>query len=147
MNASKLRIYFRMQHTAGVIKKVADKLLLESANLTTAQAGVLTIVSSTDDITQKELALVLDLNEAAITTMVSRLTKLNYLERKRHPTDGRAWCLYVTSEGKQALKNMSEPFQKINKAIEEALDINNLEEFAENLDKLSQKFNDFPSEK
>lgn len=148
MNASRLRIYFRLQHTAGVIKKAADRLLMETANITTAQAGVLTIISSKENITQKEVATKLALNEAAMTTMVSRLIKLDYLEKKRHPTDGRAWCLNVTAQGRQALEQMSGPFHDVNTAIEEAINLNDLETLAENLDKLSERFENFqPSDK
>ena len=77
----------------------ALRLLLDAAAVTTAQAAVLTIVAARENATQSDVADALGFNESAVTAMATRLLKLGLLERVRSATDGRAWCLRVSTAG------------------------------------------------
>lgn len=147
MTAAKLRLYARLQSAAHLMKKTADRALMDAAGVTTAQAAVLAIVAreaNADTVgpTQKLIAQQLGLNESAVTAMANRLITLNYLKREKDPQDRRAWRLALTRQGKTAIKRIREPFGEINTQIETALGADNLEEFAEGLSALGNAFKD-----
>src|SRR5262245_60434204 len=87
MNASKLRLYHRLQIAAHSIRKAADRTVLDAAGITVAQAAVLTIAASGPNVAQRDVAKALRLNESAVTAMVSRLLKLGLLERTLNESD------------------------------------------------------------
>ena len=96
MTAASLRLYARLQSAAHLVKKAADRALIDAAGVTTAQAAVLAVVAAAEKSdatgpTQKTVAAALALNESAMTAMVSRLIVLHYLKRERNRDDRRAW--------------------------------------------------------
>ena len=54
MNASKLRVYARLQRAAHLLSKAADRELLSVAGITTAQAAVLAVISENDERTRPQ---------------------------------------------------------------------------------------------
>jgi DNA-binding MarR family transcriptional regulator len=142
MNASKLRLYHRLQLTAHAMRKAADRVVLEAAGVTTAQAAVLTIVAAGETVTQRDVAGALRLNESAVTAMVARLIKLRLLERVRSGTDSRAWCLRLASAGQAALRISRGSFASINARIESELSQQDIKQLADYLDRLSAAFED-----
>lgn len=139
-SAKKYLIYHRLQLAAHSMKKSADRALMEAANVTTAQSAVLSIVDSGKNVSQKEVAGKLGLNESAMTAMVSRLTRLGYLSKERKPEDARAWVLTVTEEGQAALKRIRVPFNEINRQIDSMFDDERQDDFAHMLDRLTVRF-------
>lgn len=145
MTAASLRLYARLQSAAHLVKKAADRALIDAADVTTAQAAVLAVVAAEEKAaatgpTQKTVAGALALNESAMTAMVARLTALRYLKRERDPDDRRAWRLSLTPQGETAIARIRKPFGDINAQIETALGTDNLEGFAAGLSELSQTF-------
>src|SRR5262245_41547639 len=118
MNASKLRLYHRLQIAAHAARKAADRVVSEAAGITTAQAAVLTIVEAGENVTQRDVATALRLNESAVTAMATRLLKLGMLERVRSGADSRAWCLRLGGAGQAALKASRGSFASVNARIE-----------------------------
>lgn len=140
MTAAKLRLYARLQSAAHLMKKAADRALMDAAGVTTAQAAVLAIVAGEKKPAQKVVADKLGLNESAVTAMANRLIALNYLKREKDPDDRRAWRLILTREGKTAITRIKDPFGEINAQIESALGTDNLEAFADSLSALTKTF-------
>ena len=140
MSASEHRLYWRLQLASHFMQKQADRDLLKDAAITTAQFGVLSVVSNGKDVTQKDVATRLGLNQSAITAMVRRLMKLGYVDRQDSPTDGRAKILSLTSEGRDVVKNTRSPFGKINERIESALDVREIDNLADYLERLTNTF-------
>ena len=147
MTAASRRLYMRLQSAAHLVKKAADRALMEAAGVTTAQAAVLAVVAGESAAgaqgpTQKTVAAALSLNESAVTAMASRLIALNYLKRQKDRDDRRAWRLALTPEGKAAMARMKAPFAAINTQMENALGADNLQDFAEGLSALSKTFSE-----
>jgi MarR family transcriptional regulator, organic hydroperoxide resistance regulator len=142
MNASKLRLYHRLQVAAHAMRKSADRAISDAAELTTAQAAVLTVVAAGETVTQRDVAVALRHNESAVTAMVSRLLKLEFLERMRSDTDSRAWHLRVSTAGQAALRASRTSFASVNARIEGALSQQEMERLADYLDRLTRAFED-----
>lgn len=140
MNASKLRIYHRLQIAAHSLRKAADRTVLDAAGITVAQAAVLTVAASGPDVTQREVATALRLNESAVTAMVSRLLKLGLLERTPNASDNRAWRLSLTTSGEAALQASRKSFAAINARIESKLSDPEIEQLAGLLDRIAGAF-------
>lgn len=140
MSASKLKLYWRLQLAAHFLQKRADRDLLENGKVTTAQLGVLAVIGNGKNVTQKDVAIALGLNESAITAMVKRLMGFGYVERHKSEHDGRAKLLNLTETGRAIHQNTNPPFRKINARIESVLSEAEIENLAENLDKLTEAF-------
>ncbi len=140
MSASKLRLYWRLQLAAHFLKKRADKELLSESQITTAQVGVLTVIANGSDVTQKSVATALGLNEAAVTAMVKRLTRMNLVERRESKTDGRAKILELTEAGRHVTQTTHPPFEEINERIEAALTDQEIQNLADYLTRLTEAF-------
>jgi DNA-binding MarR family transcriptional regulator len=140
MSASKLRLYWRLQLAAHFLQKQADRGLLQDAKITTAQLGVLSVISNGKNVAQKEIATRLGLNQSAITAMVRRLMNLGYVERHDSQTDGRSKILTLTSDGRNVVKNTRSPFGKINERIEATLSDEEIDNLADYLERLTKSF-------
>jgi len=141
MNTSKqLRLYYRLQVAAHAVQKAADRVISAAAQLTTAQAAVLTIVAAGEGVTQRDVAIALHLNESAVTAMVVRLVKLRLLERVRSRDDPRAWHLSLSRRGGTALAASRASFASINKRIEGQFSQREIEQFVEYLYRLTLIF-------
>ena len=142
MNASKLRLYHRLQVAAHGVRKAADRVVAEAAGVSTAQAAVLTIVAARQNATQRDVAIALRLNKSAITAMVTRLIKLGILERIRSGTDSRAWCLRLSGAGLAALRASQASFASINARIESEFSQREIKQLVDYLDRLTAAFED-----
>ncbi|MFK8048375.1 MAG: MarR family winged helix-turn-helix transcriptional regulator [Halioglobus sp.] len=140
MSASSVKLYWRQQLAAHHMQKFADRELASVAKITTAQIGVLTVISNNKGINQKEVALALGLNESAVTAMVRRLASLDLVKSSASKNDGRAKILALTATGRAVQKNAKLPFDKINKIIESTLSAGEIELLAELLDRLKESF-------
>ena len=141
MSASKSRLYHRLQLAAHRLQKSADRAVLAAAEITTAQAAVLTLVAS-GAVTQREVATQLGLNESAVTAMARRLLGMGLLERVRDEADARAWQLRLSDDGRTALKRIELPFKRINQTIETVLSPEEIAHFADYLRRIAATFED-----
>jgi MarR family transcriptional regulator, organic hydroperoxide resistance regulator len=140
MNASKLRLYHRLQIAAHSFRKVADRAVLDAAGITVAQTAVLIVAGSGPNVTQRDVATALRLNESAVTAMVSRLSKLGLLKRTPNENDSRAWRLCLTGSGETALQASRKSFAAINARIESKLSELEIEQLAGLLDRIAGAF-------
>lgn len=70
--------------------------------LTAAHSGVLFFLGQRDGALIGEAAEALDLAPSAMTGLIDRMTKVDLVERRADPADGRAMRLYLTDKGHQA---------------------------------------------
>ena len=136
MTASQERLYFLLQLTAHRLKKRADNILIESGGLTASQAAVMAVIAKEPPVTQRYIAEKLSQRESAITAMTDRLLKARYITRARSESDGRAWALMPTAEGRTALNHMGGAFQNINDLLEQNLDSGEIGRLAADLKKI-----------
>jgi DNA-binding MarR family transcriptional regulator len=140
MSAQKLRLFSRLQLAAHHVKKTADRHIDDAINLTAAQAAVLSILANDKGHSQHEVAKILGINESAVTAMVNRLVRHGYIVRERSESDKRAWNLLLTDEGRAALLSARTAFDGINRIIEQELTKQEVEQFADYLERLSKVF-------
>jgi MarR family transcriptional regulator for hemolysin len=67
--------------------------------------------------TQQALAQELGIEMPSLTRTLGQLVELNMLERRPHPTDKRAHCLYFSSAGQQTLTKLIECTMQIRQAL------------------------------
>lgn len=76
------------------------RLLVETYHkrtlLSPNQTAIITALIRKDGQTQTELAQVLHAHKVSIGIYLAELEKLTLIERRRHPSDGRAKCAYLT---------------------------------------------------
>ena len=121
MTARQHRIYFLLQVAAHRLRTDADSALIEAAGVTAAQAAVLSLVAGADNPTQRGIAAALGQNESAMTATVARLEKAGLLKRTRSTQDRRTWMLALTATGRRALDKVTEPFERINARLDDAI--------------------------
>ena len=140
MSASDERLYFLLQTAAQRIKKRADSDFVKSAGLTTAQAGVLTIIIDQEGTNHTYLARTLRQQKSAITTMAERLEKAGYITKKKSDSDKRSWELKVTKSGLEACQRMRKPADRLNAIVDEVLKEKRVSALANDLRKLIKVF-------
>ncbi len=136
MSAKEDKLYFLIQLVAHRLKKSADNRLLESANMTTAQSAVMSLIVANQPVNQRFLATTLAQNESAITAMVNRLIKLDYVSKTKSEADGRAWLLEATKQGEAALSDSGIAFDHVNQMIDSAFEGQSTTSFANALSAL-----------
>jgi DNA-binding MarR family transcriptional regulator len=67
-----------------------------SIGVTRPQWRVLSVLSRHEGINQGGLADILEVEPITLCRMVDRLQEAELIERRRHATDRRAWCLYLS---------------------------------------------------
>lgn len=115
------RVLHLLQLAAHHLRTHSDRRGLETAGVTTAQAGALFVIAGQPGVTQKEIALALKLRESAVTAMIGRLLEARLVERSSSASDKRAWSLQLTDKGEKALLALRIELDQINAKLGEAL--------------------------
>lgn len=140
LSASHHKIYFLLQRAAHILKTQTDTALGDAGGLTTAQAAVMTIIVSSQPVTQKQIAIALSQRESAVASMALRLLKAGYITRSRSESDGRAWELNATEAGCEAMQLMQAQFDAFNVRIDNCLPDGNMEVLAAGLANIIDEF-------
>jgi DNA-binding MarR family transcriptional regulator len=140
--AHQLRLYHRLQLAAHLVKKRADRAVFAASGLTVTQISALTAVDSVSNPTQREVAELLGVNEAAIAEMVKRLIASGHLRRSRSRSDGRAWTLVLSDSGRRALSAARPAFTPTNTAIDERFSPSEIQALARSLDRVIERFSE-----
>jgi MarR family transcriptional regulator for hemolysin len=80
----------------------------EQSGLTRAQWHVIAAVSRNPGATQRMIAEALEVREITAGRLVDRLCEEGYLKREEHPSDRRAYCLYLTPAAQPVLDKLDE---------------------------------------
>jgi DNA-binding MarR family transcriptional regulator len=71
-----------------------------------AQYSVLAVIEANAGLSQSDIADLLGIERARLVRLLDRLERRGYTERRRAPNDRRSHALYLTREGRRALKRI-----------------------------------------
>lgn len=96
---------------------------LKPYQITTEQWSVLRTLSESDEISQKELSLRSDKDQATLTKILDLLVKHEYVERVANPLDRRSFLVKITPKGTKIVAEVTpyleEIYTKITQGIED----------------------------
>ncbi|MFN8613410.1 MAG: MarR family transcriptional regulator [Vulcanimicrobiota bacterium] len=92
------RTYYRMEQTIAAC--------LASQGLTLAQFDVLASLHYCQGVTQKELAETLLVTKGNVVGLLDRLTRLQWVERRPDPNDGRSNRVHLTESGRRKIESV-----------------------------------------
>ncbi|MFC4351711.1 MarR family winged helix-turn-helix transcriptional regulator [Fodinicurvata halophila] len=86
--------------------------LARAAGLTAVQIRVLQIVEETGHATSKEISRRMGVAQATMTALVDRLAAKGMVERRRSESDRRQTNIFITEEGRAAVRKAPDPLQQ-----------------------------------
>jgi DNA-binding MarR family transcriptional regulator len=95
------RVPFLLYRAAEESHALANQMLAEIA-LTARQAGILTMVTELEPMTQKALGDALRIDRTTMVALLDDLEDKGYVARQRHPRDRRAFLVHPTDLGRTA---------------------------------------------
>jgi DNA-binding MarR family transcriptional regulator len=95
------RVPFLLYSASQMSLSLANEMLAEIA-LSARQAGILTMVTELEPMTQKALADALRIDRTTMVTLLDDLEDKGYVARQRHPRDRRAFLIHPTGSGRAA---------------------------------------------
>lgn len=97
----------------------------------------LVIIESNDgNITQQELALLLDTDKVSIVRVIDYLSDKGYVQRIRKTEDRRKHSLVLTAKAKRAIPEIKLSFAEINETVLKGLNSSQVSELAETIKKI-----------
>jgi DNA-binding MarR family transcriptional regulator len=95
------RVPFLMFRASAMSLALANQMLGE-LELNARQAGILTMVTEGEPMTQKDLADALGIDRTTMVALLDDLEAKGYAARRRHPNDRRAFLVHPTEAGRRA---------------------------------------------
>ncbi|KRR08058.1 MarR family transcriptional regulator [Bradyrhizobium jicamae] len=86
----------------------------QNSAVTATQAGLLFILGQRDGVLMGEAGAALDLGPPGISGLVDRMTAANLIRRRADPDDGRAWRLWLTPAGRDAIAESKAGLVEVN---------------------------------
>jgi DNA-binding MarR family transcriptional regulator len=87
---------------------------LQPLGLAAAQFRVLTELWQADGLTQRDLVVQLDVEQATLGNTLSRMERDELISRQPHPQDGRAQLIFLTEHARQLRTSALEAAHKVN---------------------------------
>jgi DNA-binding MarR family transcriptional regulator len=95
------RVPFLLYRAAEESHALANQMLAGTA-LSARQAGILTMVTELEPMTQKALGDALRIDRTTMVALLDDLESKGYVARQRHPRDRRAFLVHPTDSGRAA---------------------------------------------
>jgi DNA-binding MarR family transcriptional regulator len=95
------RVPFLLYRASQISHTLANQMLADIA-LSARQAGILTMVTELEPMTQKALGDALKIDRTTMVTLLDDLEDKGYVTRQRHPRDRRAFLVHPTDAGRAA---------------------------------------------
>jgi MarR family transcriptional regulator, lower aerobic nicotinate degradation pathway regulator len=95
------RVPFLLYRAAELSHSLANDMLARM-QLTARQAGILTLVTEREPMTQKALGDTLRIDRSTMVSLLDDLERKGYVIRRRHPRDRRAFLIQPTESGHAA---------------------------------------------
>ncbi len=102
-------------------------------DLTLRQLAILTAISEREDLSQTDLVTMTGIDRSTVAGIVSRLIRKGLLERRRSPSDGRAYCVRLSRRGAKAVAGADRLYTRIEKKLLAGLPLNEANQFATTL--------------
>jgi MarR family transcriptional regulator, transcriptional regulator for hemolysin len=100
------------------------------------------IETNESEVTQQELALLLDTDKVSIVRVVDYLSEKGYVQRVQKTDDRRKHSLVLTEKAKQALPEIKKSFYEINEIVLNGLRSSQTTELSETLKKIKSNISD-----
>jgi DNA-binding MarR family transcriptional regulator len=110
------------------------------SGVTAAQSGLLFVLGQRDGVLMSEAAAALDLGPPGVSGLVDRMTAANLIRRRADPDDGRAWRLWLTQAGRDALAQSKAELTAINARLMEGFSDTEIDVVARWLESFQSKF-------
>jgi MarR family transcriptional regulator for hemolysin len=111
---------------------------VERSGLTRAKWTLIAAVARKPGATQSVIAEALEVREITAGRMIDRLCEEGYLQRRENPTDGRAYCVYLTSSAQPLLNKLEELAKVHEKEIFASISSDDLKKLDALLDAISR---------
>ena len=92
------RVPFLLYRASQISHSLANEMLAD-AGLSARQAGILTLVTELEPMTQRALGDALRIDRTTMVTLLDDLEDKGYVTRQRHPRDRRAFLVHPTDSG------------------------------------------------
>jgi MarR family transcriptional regulator for hemolysin len=125
-------ILFELLDVARALRTYVDQRAREHA-MTRAQWAVLARLERDEGMMQTEMAEALEIQPISLVRLVDRLCEQGLVERRPHPTDRRANCLYLTEPGRARLVEMLPLAREISGNVLASFSDNDVAEFLSRL--------------
>jgi DNA-binding MarR family transcriptional regulator len=79
--------------------------LLATVGLTTRTWAAMNALDHEGDVTQQQLGRAIGMDPSSMVSTIDELESQGWVERRRHPTDRRAYALHITDAGRATLTN------------------------------------------
>jgi len=136
----------KFEETLAIRLRAAYLHLHRSANrhfrafdATADQYAVMTCLAEQAGITQQTLVARLASDKRTINKMIDLLEEKGLVERRAHPSDRRAWALYLTKEGRKQQKVLFDSADYLRRRLEEAVPPKHLEKMLDCLQSISER--------
>lgn len=111
-----------LMHDVSRLRRVVFDNMMKPLNVTRSQWWVLAYLSRRDGMAQSDLADMLELGKAALGGIIDRLEVAELIMRRPDPVDRRVKRIFLTSLGKQTIKEMRGMSHDMSERILEGLD-------------------------
>jgi MarR family transcriptional regulator, transcriptional regulator for hemolysin len=104
----------------GVIARQLRNLFdqrVEHDGLSRGKWRLIAAVSRVPGSTQRSIATLLEITDATAGQLIDRLCADGYLERREHPTDRRAYCVYLTRAAEPLLARLDEVAKRLEEDV------------------------------
>lgn len=128
-----LRLIFLGKHLSHLLEQ-----RLANRGLNRTQSVVLTVLNHHPGLQAQDLRVPASVEPANVTRTLQSLERLGLLERRPHPTDGRASLLFLTEAGRTLARELSEEIQGLSTALLRGMDPQELSHLESVLDLLVQ---------
>lgn len=108
--------------------------------VTAAQSGLLFFLEKNDGALMREAGAALDLGPSAMSGLVDRSADAGLIERRADANDGRAWQLWITPAGREALAATRSGLTELNARLTEGFTDAEIDVVARWLASLQTKF-------
>ncbi len=135
-------LLFMMGSLGRLVKRTFDRNL-RSVGLTFVQISALTFLEGHDGANQKEIEEYLKLTRATVSAMMDSLAEQDLVVRERDESDGRAWHIFITEEGRKRVENARMLSIEMEKKLSAALADDEKEQYM----RISQKLKNVLEEK
>lgn len=139
--------YYKSAESVRLIKRLYILMnqhiddILKAHGMARSQFQVLFHIRKNGELTQKELQNIMHVEPATLSGLTDVLERKGWLERKAHPSDGRARLLQLTKSGEKILQDIPHPALAVEKRMltgmsaKEKVNFNNiLQQIIQNLE-------------
>jgi len=117
MDCEKDFSFDRLLAVIGRLQATRADQAMDKIGLFRGQAFLLMILSHHDGLTHTEIAQKMQISPAAVTKIIQRMEKLNYVQRCPDPNDERISRVFLMDEGKAVTQQIHHSFTEIDEVI------------------------------